>query len=433
MTRTVEMCSRQKRNYKKVNCVSQFVFISSLLTFLLVSSVDGQLSQEQGEDGPRLSPPHHYTRAIQRSYSAAIRPDAQLPDQVSIEQLQPEDHDQEDAPPPLQRLRRSSDESYHHEEGDEEEDDETKDGATEDDQHPKAQHFFPSFAPLFSPPPLGHSRPSFYNQESAFSQRPSYPGGFRDLSYPHAVAESESSTNVLGSGNFGVLRGGTFFAGERDELLSDDLYSPYFHGGNNGHGRPSFYPRNPQPNYRQQGDDFFANFRDFADISTPTKSSYSQYYVVYARQNATNDEQLPKPKMVDEDVDYEDGGSKTLTNNNTPQQRPRNIMEQLTLLDTTVSHPPAQQPPRNIIEQLSLLDTAVSQPSLQRPRNIIEQLSLLDTAISQPSQHQTPKKFSKRKLKLHIYKKKLEEKQDRAAVKSTVSPKDIYDPLLALS
>ncbi|RZF31983.1 hypothetical protein LSTR_LSTR011648 [Laodelphax striatellus] len=385
MARTAEMCGKGRRNSPLVSCALRFVFLFSLSIFLLVSVTEGQSSQEQVQDPTGWIPPHHYTHAIQRSYSAAIRPDAELPDHVSIEQLNPENHDHDNSP--LQRLRRSSDESYEAEE-EEGAGDETKEEATTDDQHPKAQHFLPSFSPLFSPPPpLGHSRPPYYNQESAFSQRPSYPGGFRDLSYPHAVAESESSTNVLGSGNFGVLRGGTFFAGERDELLSDDLYSPYFHGGNNGHGRPSFYPRNPQPNYRQHGDDFFANFRDFADISTPTKSSYSQYYVVYARHNATNNDNLPKPKLLDDDVeDYRDD----TVHHNTPHQR---------------------------------------------PRNIIEQLTMLDAPASQPSQHEiASKKFSKRKLKLHIYKKKLQEKQDKAAMKSsTVSPKDIYDPLLALS
>lgn len=38
---------------------------------------------------------------------------------------------------------------------------------------------------------------------------------------------------------------------------------------------------NPRPSFRDP-DDFFAGFRDFADITAPTKSSFSQYHLVYA-------------------------------------------------------------------------------------------------------------------------------------------------------
>lgn len=234
------------------------------------------------------------------------------------------------------------------------------------------QQFFPSFSSLFSPPPLGHSRPPFF-QESAYSQRPSYKpqdsfgfgsSSFRDFSYTHAVAETEHNTNVLGSGNFGVLRGGTYYAGDRDEILNDDIYGSYYHG-NNGHGRPSYFHGNPLPQYRHGGD-FFANFRDFADISSPTKSSYSEYVVVYVNPNSSAHD---NDKQSDKQV----------------QLRPKNIIEQLTALDATQATTPE-------------------------------------------------KKVSKAKLKLVQTKKQEVRKENKKNLKSLPTlPKDTYEPLLAVS
>ncbi|XP_046658332.1 uncharacterized protein LOC124352737 [Homalodisca vitripennis] len=238
---------------------------------------------------------------------------------------------------------------------------------SEGEQVADSQHFFPSFSPIF--PPLGHSRPPFY-QEPVYNPRPAYKphdsfgfgsGTFRDYSFAHAPAESERSSNVLGSGNFGVLRGGTYYPGENDELLNDDIYNNYYHG-NNGHGRPSYYPANPLPTFRQGGD-FFANFKDFADISTPTKSSYSEFYVVYVNPNSTSGSEL--------------------------------------------------QP--------------VVRPGDSAPKNIFEQLQYLDAA----TEPQT--KLSKAKLKLEKYKTHHQTKENTKKQKGLTSPKELYEPLLALS
>lgn len=84
---------------------------------------------------------------------------------------------------------------------------------------------------------------------------------------------------LLGSGNFGVIRGGTFYPAESEE--EDYRYGSGF--GANGHGRPS-YRANPRPHQHQ---DFFANFRDFAEINVPALSAYSQLYLVLAAPNRT--------------------------------------------------------------------------------------------------------------------------------------------------
>ncbi|XP_045532547.1 uncharacterized protein LOC123720101 [Pieris brassicae] len=188
-----------------------------------------------------------------------------------------------------------------------------------------SQNFFPSFANLFEPRQENNYKLGFGSQEAAFSQRPNsyrsllnYPlfGGYRALenfakqSTPAAEPLVEASSGVLGSGNFGIIRGGTFFAQNDEDDFSDSL--SYY---NNGHGRPSLnlgYIANPRPNYNR---DQFANFKDFADINTQSNSDYSHFVVVYANKNATLDEVSEETRQV--------------------VAKPKNIIETLEQLDTT--------------------------------------------------------------------------------------------------
>nr|NP_001299764.1 uncharacterized protein LOC106121975 precursor [Papilio xuthus]BAM18714.1 similar to CG32816 [Papilio xuthus] len=189
-----------------------------------------------------------------------------------------------------------------------------------------SQNFFPSFANLFEPRQQNNYRASFGNQEAAYSQRPNsfrsllnYPifGGFNrnveTFGKQSAVSSApliDTSPSVLGSGNFGIIRGGTFFAQNDEDHDFGDSFSSYY---NNGHGRPSTgvgYIANPKPNYNQ---DQFANFRDFADINAPSNSAYSHYVVVYANKNGTMDEISEETRNV--------------------VSEPRNIIETLERLD----------------------------------------------------------------------------------------------------
>lgn len=267
------------------------------------------------------------------------------------------------------------------------------DGEVPTDTSPDTQQFFPSFAPLF--PPLGHSRPPVLFQEPAHSQRPALlrpqhnnfqnlgfsTGPFRDASYlrtPTASAEpSAVSGNLLGSGNFGVIRGGTYY-NEDDQQEGTDFssgdghsFSPYY--SNNGHGRPIFY--NPRP--RPHGNDFFANFRDFADINTPPKSSYSEYYVVYVNKNATHNDIAHSVPV-------------------SGKSKPKNIIEQLAMLDH---------------------DTKLNNENTSNLKN--------DKTLK------IENKPGKRKLNLYYESNKLKSKK----IISNISNihKDLYEPLLALS
>lgn len=174
-----------------------------------------------------------------------------------------------------------------------------------------SQNFFPSFANLFEPRQQNNFRLGFGNQEAAYSQRPSsyrsllnYPlfGGFGNSRNVESFTKHDAqpgqlvdaSSSVLGSGNFGIIRGGTFNA-QNDEDSEFDGFSSFY---NNGHGRPSLgvgYIANPRPNHNQ---DQFANFRDFADINTPSNSAYSHFVVVYANKNATMDEVSEETRRV---------------------------------------------------------------------------------------------------------------------------------------
>lgn len=255
-----------------------------------------------------------------------------------------------------------------------------------------SQNFFPSFAHLFQPrhQPLVNSRlPTYFNnQEGAYSQRPNplkqllnYQapsfGGFKNNDFvkqQSAPARVGNANGILGSGNFGVLSGGTFF-GETSDTESDyggSFSNPY--DGNNGHGRPAFYFGNSDNN-RPYNHDQFANFRDFADINAPANSAYSHFVVVYANENGTITE--VQPSNADSEV-----------------------------------------------------EDAIH---VAKPKNIIERLSQIEEETPLTSEEVTKKsKTSKSKLKLALIKdKKFGKNNNKKAAESAF--KDLSDPLIALS
>lgn len=166
---------------------------------------------------------------------------------------------------------------------------------------PAAQSFLPSF--FRDAQPLGHSRP-YYTQSSHTEP------------INHRVAGNRGGydQSILGSGDFGVIRGGTFYQDNDPPvrgLESNDFYSFY---KNNGHGRPQAQPFTSHK-YNSYGDDQFSNFRDFADINTPTDPAYSQFVVVYANKNSTSSE-IRNPKNIFEQLqllDAEDSSTKKIS------------------------------------------------------------------------------------------------------------------------
>nr|XP_022905200.1 uncharacterized protein LOC111417212 [Onthophagus taurus]XP_022911514.1 uncharacterized protein LOC111422545 [Onthophagus taurus] len=176
-----------------------------------------------------------------------------------------------------------------------------------------SQNFYPSFA-QYNDQPLGHSRPFYYQPETAYSHRPTayqQHVGFesaRISGYKGDYYEDRSpnENSILGSGNFGVIKGGTFYNDKDSEEFDYDGGYSFYH---NGHGRPSFYNNNKRPSQHEQ----FENFRDFADINTP---SYSHFVVVYANKNGT------KSKLAEEKLEITQ-----------EKKKPKNILEHLALID----------------------------------------------------------------------------------------------------
>lgn len=151
----------------------------------------------------------------------------------------------------------------------------------------ESQNFFPSFAELFA------------NHRLPFAEQRYRPNRFlnyfqRERNYQTAATGTKDQLHsLLGSGNFGVIPGGTYYPEnkENDEYSVDEsLYNPYYRS------RAHYY-RNPKPQ-PVRGGDFFANFRDFADITAPPKSSFSHLSVVYANKNGSATGRVTEPRNI---------------------------------------------------------------------------------------------------------------------------------------
>lgn len=155
--------------------------------------------------------------------------------------------------------------------------------ARSDGKNPEVaeQNFFPSFFRN----PTTHSRP----YKSVASNAGSIAGRYR------ASGRSQNfDQTILGSGDFAVIRGGTFYSNDDQNAYqfknSEEFFSGFY---NNGHGRPNAQPlkAKKQPYYP---DDPFEHFTDFADINTGNEAAFSSFNVIYANKNSTNSHQAPK-------------------------------------------------------------------------------------------------------------------------------------------
>jgi len=166
------------------------------------------------------------------------------------------------------------------------------------DSHSQAaQNFYPPF--YREAPPLGHSRPYFPSAENPAIPKFAIPHGEQAINPQQRAFDP----TILGSGDFGVLRGGTFYPEEEMPYHPEDNSDFIYGDGNNGHGRPSadgFIQKYTYP------EEQFANFRDFADINTPGDGAFSQFVVVYAAKNSTSPSTHPKPKNIFEQLELLD-------------------------------------------------------------------------------------------------------------------------------
>lgn len=238
-------------------------------------------------------------------------------------------------------------------------------------QNPVAaeQNFFPSF--FRNTQANAHSRP--------YKQPPNTAAASIAGRYSAAGRANNFDQSILGSGDFAVVRGGTFYPDDERPYRpkSDD----FFGGGyfNNGHGRPNpqtvkqpYYPEDP-----------FANFKDFADINAGSDPAFSHFIVIYANKNATK----PHP-----------------------------------------SHPS----PKNIFEQLQLLDQEKEEEKQKEQQRVDQQI---ETDVEDVKEKE---KEDKKLMKLSKFKTKLSKTKVVKKYKKKLGPKvdpspDYTDPLLATS
>lgn len=164
-----------------------------------------------------------------------------------------------------------------------------------------SEGFYPSY--------MRSSRQYFQSSESD-RFRPSTPGRAK-------FAEQ----SLLGSGDFGVLKGGTFYQDNDPPLRAyhNDFYALNLKS-HNGHQRPFAAPLVHKSRYPSDPNDPFSNFRDFADINVSNDAGqYSELYVVYANKNSTQTE----PGLTKK--------------NGAVKHSIKNIKDQLDLIDTGVS------------------------------------------------------------------------------------------------
>ncbi len=109
--------------------------------------------------------------------------------------------------------------------------------------------------------------------------------------------------SILGSGDFSVLDGGTFYP-DGDEKINSNFYKQFY---KNGHGAGPYAEALTDKRDEKYPEDPLADFKDFADINTGSDASFSHYVVIYANKNSTK----PHPS----------------------HPSPKNIFEQLQLLD----------------------------------------------------------------------------------------------------
>lgn len=161
------------------------------------------------------------------------------------------------------------------------------------------------FIPII-PSHHGHINPIFAQQNFFHSYFHSTPSTSRPFAFRHIVSSStrfESSTpqyrdedSILGSGHFTIMKGGRFYT--EDEERDQDYYEEFYNANS---GRPVAQPLAKKT---QNPDDPFANFKDFADITAGVDTDFSHIVAVYANKNSTKHEPrniLEQLEMIDQE------------------------------------------------------------------------------------------------------------------------------------
>ncbi|XP_050070987.1 uncharacterized protein LOC126558937 [Anopheles maculipalpis] len=200
------------------------------------------------------------------------------------------------------------------------------------EHHPAAQKIYPTF--FRNIPPLGHSRPYYQSTEAAIEQR------FNKLRTGVPTAP-EIASPLLGSGDFGIIKGGTFYydTDVPGKGFVDDFYGLGY-SGNNGHGRPQLAYLVQKPQKEEQ----FSNFRDFADINISNDPAYSHHVPLYLGMHDADGARKPPPPGIP------------------------SSLAPATVPETTSTAGAVKREPDNILDELRSLDEPPQPNGKSRPR-----------------------------------------------------------------
>lgn len=245
---------------------------------------------------------------------------------------------------------------------------------SDDNPAPAAQNFLSTFFRdhhQYISPISSHTRPYFQVGEPFSTTPRTSPrlNAHRSVESSVGLIPKASSfdTAILGSGDFGVLRGGTFYQdNDPTQFRSSESSNEFSYYNKNGHGRPQAAAYVQKYTYPE---DQFANFRDFADINTPNDpGAFSHFVVVYTNRNGTV---VDNPNSSGEDEDVR-------------KHEPRNILDQLRLLDeekeATTSRIPKSKTKRKLKRtKLTRVYKKVQTPEKEEQEEVSEDRQRIDT------------------------------------------------------
>ncbi|XP_058468162.1 uncharacterized protein LOC131440684 [Malaya genurostris] len=154
--------------------------------------------------------------------------------------------------------------------------------------HPLNQHVYITSSILGKQEPV--------ETESAAASEGFYPTFLRNSRHYFQHSDNErfkptstervkfNEQSILGSGDFGVLKGGTFYQESDPPLRSFSDFYKLSLKSHNGHQRPFALQK---IRYPTDTSDPFSNFRDFADINESTdRTQFSEVHEIYSRFNS---------------------------------------------------------------------------------------------------------------------------------------------------
>lgn len=212
-------------------------------------------------------------------------------------------------------------------------------------QQPAAQNYYSNYFPDI--PAINNDQPYFpYTEDPIFAKFLSQQT--KEFQPRHEPQFPNYDSSLLGSGDFGILRGGTFYSDEEQSYNNEESSDFYYGDASNTHPVSSTEGFIQKYTYPEEQ---FAQFRDFADLATPADSAFSQYVVVYAAKNSTSGRRYSKPKNIFEqlqEIDKEKAmEEKRLRKNDTKPSITKLKLVKTKLLEKKWSQ---RQPPKTVEE-----------------------------------------------------------------------------------